>query len=114
MENFASLAPAHNPPYLEAIYMFKEMLPNTPLVGVFKPGFHINIPDYGRVYGVPYEWIEKYGVVKYGYHGASHRFVTSETVRKLNLNNDFHKIISIHLGGLSSLCAFKNGISIDT
>jgi acetate kinase len=114
MENFASLAPAHNPPYLEAIYMFKEMLPNTPLVGVFEPGFHINIPDYARVYGVPYEWIEKYGVVKYGYHGASHRFVTSETVRILNLNNDFHKIISIHLGGSSSLCAFKNGISIDT
>ncbi len=114
MENFASLAPAHNPPYLEAIYMFKEILPNTPLVGVFEPGFHINIPDYARVYGVPYEWIEKYGVVKYGYHGASHRFVTSEAVRILNLNDNIHKIISVHLGGSSSLCAFKNGISIDT
>ena len=46
MENYASLAPAHNPPYLEAIYMFRELLPNTNLVGVFEPGFHINIPEY--------------------------------------------------------------------
>lgn len=114
MENYASLAPAHNPPYLEAIYMFKEQLPGTPLVGVFEPGFHINIPDYARVYGVPYEWIEKYGVVKYGYHGASHRFVTAETVRICELNEKNHKVITIHLGGSSSLCAFKDGKSIDT
>ena len=114
MEDFASLAPAHNPPYLEAIYMFKELLPDTNLVGVFEPGFHIHIPDYARVYGVPYEWIEKYGIVKYGYHGASHRFVTSETVRLLNLNPQDHKIITVHLGGSSSLCAYQNGISIDT
>lgn len=114
MKNYSSLAPAHNPPYLEAIYMFKELLPNTNLVGVFEPGFHVDIPDYAKVYGVPYEWIEKYGVVKYGYHGASHRFVTFETVKVLNLDPKNHKIISVHLGGSSSLCAFKNGISIDT
>lgn len=114
MKNYSSLAPAHNPPYLEAIYMFKELLPNTNLVGVFEPGFHVDIPDYAKVYGVPYEWIEKYGVVKYGYHGASHRFVTFETVKVLNLDPKNHKVISVHLGGSSSLCAFKNGISIDT
>ncbi|MFZ1289414.1 MAG: acetate/propionate family kinase [Melioribacteraceae bacterium] len=114
MENYSSLAPAHNPPYLEAIYMFRELLPNTNLVGVFEPGFHVDIPDYARVYGVPYEWIEKYGVVKYGYHGASHRFITSETIKVLNLDKENHKIISVHLGGSSSLCAFKNGKSIDT
>ncbi len=114
MEDFKELAPAHNPPYLTAIYMFKEMLPDTPLVGVFEPGFHIHIPDYARIYGTPYEWFEKYGVRKYGYHGASHNFVTSETVRLLGLPQDNHKVITCHLGGSSSLCAFKNGRSIDT
>jgi acetate kinase len=114
MEEYADLAPAHNPPYLKAIYMFREILPGTPLVGVFEPGFHVHIPDYARIYGTPYEWIEKFGVVKYGYHGSSHRFITGETVRLLNLPPDNHKVISCHLGGSSSLCAFKNGKSIDT
>lgn len=114
MEYYRELAPAHNPPYLNAIYMFRELLPDTPLVGVFEPGFHIHAPDYAKIYGTPYEWIEKYGVKKYGYHGASHRFVTGETLRILALPPDAHKIITCHLGGSSSLCAFKNGIAIDT
>jgi acetate kinase len=114
MEEFCDLAPAHNPPYLTAIYMFKELLPGAKLVGVFEPGFHINAPDYAKVYGAPFEWFEKYNVIKYGYHGASHRFVTGETVRILNLPIDNHKIITCHLGGSSSLCAFKNGIAVDT
>lgn len=114
MENYRDLAPAHNPPYLTAIYMFRDILPQTPLVGVFEPGFHVNAPDYAKVYGTPYEWIEKYGVIKYGYHGASHRFVTEETVKTLNFPENDHKIITCHLGGSSSLCAFKNGVSIDT
>ncbi len=114
MEDYRALAPAHNPPYLTAIYMFRELLPDIPLIGVFEPGFHTSIPDYAAVYGVPYEWFEKYGVKKYGYHGASHRYVTGETVRRLGLPDDNHKIISCHLGGSSSVCAFQNGISIDT
>ena len=114
MEEYRDLAPAHNPPYLEAIYMFREILPNAKLVGVFEPGFHINAPDYAKVYGTPYEWYEKYNVIKYGYHGASHRYVTGETVRLLNLPPDDHKIITCHLGGSSSVCAFKNGIAVDT
>ncbi|MBN1543225.1 acetate/propionate family kinase [candidate division KSB1 bacterium] len=114
MEDYRDLAPAHNPPYLTAIYMFREMLPKTPLVGVFEPGFHLDMPLYARVYGTPYDWIEKYGVKKYGYHGASHRFVTAETVRVLGLPADDHRVITCHLGGSSSLCAYKNGKSIDT
>ncbi|MGB5873858.1 MAG: acetate/propionate family kinase [Bacteroidota bacterium] len=114
MEYYSDLAPAHNPPYLTAISMFQEILPETPLVGVFEPGFHIGIPEEARVYGTPAEWIDRYGVVKYGYHGASHRFITSETVRLLDLPPRDHKIISCHLGGSSSLCAYKNGFSIDT
>ncbi|MFH1194833.1 MAG: acetate/propionate family kinase [bacterium] len=114
MEDYCDLAPAHNPPYLSAIYIFKELLPNTKLVGVFEPGFHINAPDYAKVYGTPYEWYEKYNVIKYGYHGSSHRFVTRETVKVLNLPEENHKVITCHLGGSSSLCAFKNGIAVDT
>ena len=114
MEDYRELAPAHNPPYLTAIYMFKDLLPNTPLVGVFEPGFHVDIPEYAKIYGTPYEWIEKYGVKKYGYHGASHRFITAETVKRAGLPADDHKVISCHLGGSSSLCAFKNNISVDT
>ena len=114
MEEFCDLAPAHNPPYLTAIYMFKELMPNAKLVGVFEPGFHINAPEYAKVYGAPYEWYEKYNVIKYGYHGASHRFVTGETVRILGLPPDNHKVITCHLGGSSSICAFKNGIAVDT
>ncbi|MDD5031703.1 MAG: acetate/propionate family kinase [Patescibacteria group bacterium] len=113
MKEYAPLAPAHNPPYLQAIKMFRELLPDKPLVGVFEPGFHINRPDYAQVYGVPYEWI-KLGVRKYGYHGASFRYVTGETIRILGLDPKNHKIIACHLGGSSSVCAFKNGVAIDT
>jgi acetate kinase len=114
MEFYKDLAPAHNPPYLNAIYMFREILPEVPLVGVFEPGFHASIPAHAKIYGVPYDWIEDYRVVKYGYHGASHRYVTGETVRLLNLPPHDHKIITCHLGGSSSLCAYKNGESVDT
>lgn len=114
MEAYRDLAPAHNPPYLTAIRMFRELLPRTPLVGVFEPGFHTTIPDYARAYGAPYEWYEQLGVRKYGYHGASHKFIATETVRRLRLPADHHRIISCHLGGSSSLCAIKNGASLDT
>lgn len=114
MEDYCDLAPAHNPPYLQAIRMFRELLPCKDLVGVFEPGFHTQKPEYACVYGTPLEWYEKYGVRKYGYHGASHRYVTGETVRRLNLDPKHHKVVSCHLGGSSSLCAYKDGISIDT
>lgn len=114
MEYYRDLATAHNPPYLAAIYMFRDLLPETPLVGVFEPGFHSGVPAHAKIYGTPWDWIDKYGVKKYGYHGASHRFVTHETVKVLGLPKDDHKVITCHLGGSSSLCAFKNGESIDT
>ncbi len=114
MERYRDLAPAHNPPYLSAIRMFRELLPETPLVGVFEPGFHSGVPDYAQIYGTPWDWIEEHRVRRYGYHGASHRFVTGETVRFLGLPPREHRIISCHLGGSSSICAFKNGASIDT
>jgi acetate kinase len=114
MEDYRDLAPAHNPAYLEAIRVFRDRLPGVPLVGVFEPGFHGDAPDYARIYGTPHEWIERYGVRRYGYHGASHRFVTGEAVRLLRLPADRHRVISCHLGGSSSLCAYQNGIAVDT
>ncbi len=114
LEDYIDMAPAHNPPYLEAIRMFGELLPGKKMVGVFEPGFHVNKPEYAAVYGAPYEWYEKYGVKKYGFHGASLRYMTGETVRRLNLDPDNHKIVACHLGGSSSVCAFKNGVAIDT
>ncbi len=113
MEAYASLAPAHNPPYLKCIYYFQEIMPDTPLVGVFEPGFHTEIPEYARVFGVPYEWYEKYQVKKYGYHGASFRYVTQEISKLLNIDLNNIKMIICHLGGSSSICAFKDGKSID-
>lgn len=114
MEAYNDLAPAHNPAYIEAMRMFGELMPSIVLVGIFEPGFHVNKPLYAQVYGAPYEWYEKYGVRKYGYHGASLRYVTGETVKRLNLDPENHKVIACHLGGSSSVCAYKNGISIDT
>jgi acetate kinase len=114
MEAYRDLAPAHNPPYLTAMRMFMEILPVTPLVGVFEPGFHVTIPEYARVYGVPIDWYTDLGVRRYGYHGASHRYIATETVRHLRLAPERHRIISCHLGGSSSICAIQNGVSVDT
>ena len=114
MERYCDLAPAHNPPYLEAMRMFASLMPDKPLVGVFEPGFHAGRPEYAAVYGVPWEWYEKYGVRKYGYHGASLRYVTGETVRRLGLEPRNHRVVACHLGGSSSVCAFRDGVAIDT
>ncbi|KAA3616159.1 MAG: acetate/propionate family kinase [Calditrichaeota bacterium] len=113
MENFTGLAPAHNPPYLQAIDVFRNLLPQIPLVGVFEPGFHINAPTYAKVYGTPIDWLENHGVKKYGYHGASHQYIWDKTRELLNQPKK-HKIISCHLGGSTSLCAIHDGIAIDT
>lgn len=114
MEQYSDLAPAHNPPYIRAIRMFSQLMPETPLVGVFEPGFHADAPTYAKIYGTPIDWIEDYGIRRYGYHGASHRFVTGEVVKRLGLPSDRHKIITCHLGGSSSVCAFQDGKAIDT
>lgn len=113
MESYSALAPAHNPPYLKCIYYFKEIMPATPLVGVFEPGFHTEVPEYARIFGVPYEWYEKYQVKKYGYHGASFRYVTGEVAKLTGNDIKNIKMIICHLGGSSSICAFKDGKSID-
>jgi acetate kinase len=110
MERYAPLAPAHNPPYLACIRFCKELLPGTLLVGVFEPGFHMEIPEYARIFGAPYDWYADHGVAKYGYHGATFRYVTA---RLAALGFARKRIIACHLGGSSSICAIKDGCSID-
>ena len=75
MEYFVPVAPAHNPPYIAAMRMFRKVLGTTPLVAAFEPGFHRTVPDRRQLYAVPPEWATKYGIRRYGFHGASHRYI---------------------------------------
>lgn len=113
MEEYNFLAPAHNPPYIQAIKAFTAMIPGIPCVGLFEPAFHRTIPDYAYTTGIPYELAEKHGIRKYGFHGASHRYIAERTPQFLGMASDHFRLISCHLGGSSSICAIKNGQSID-
>ncbi len=114
MEEYIPLAPAHNPPYIEAFRIFQELLPDKPLIGVFEPAFHRTIPEYARTYGIPFEWSEKHAIRRYGFHGASHRYISWRTPQMLGRPAGNLRVISCHLGGSSSICAIKNGVSVDT
>lgn len=111
MEDYLVVAPAHNIPYLEAIRQFQKLTPDAMLVGAFETAFHTTIPLERKLYGIPYEWYEKYGIERLGYHGASHSYV-AETLTQLYGTTG--KTISCHLGGSGSLCAIDNGKSVDT
>ena len=111
MEDFLVVAPAHNAHYLKVIGIFLERYPELPLVGLFEPHFHDSLPLEARVYGVPYDWYETHGVEKYGFHGASHHYIS---LRIGELHPGARRVISCHLGGSSSLCAIRDGKSIDT
>lgn len=111
MRDMYAAAPAHNGPYLAAIEALRGVLPEAMFVGAFETDFHRTIPLERCVYGVPYEWMEKYGVRRMGYHGASHSYVAS-------LLNDWegkkYRAVSCHLGGSGSICAIENGESRDS
>ncbi len=110
MEEYRMLAPVHTDVYVKAIGVFKELLPSTPLVGLFETHFHVGIPPEAYLYGIPYEYYEKYGVRKYGFHGASHRYIGMRAKELFGAT----KVISCHLGGSSSVCAIRDGCSVDT
>lgn len=114
MEDYVFLAPAHNPPYINAIRLFEELLPNAQRIGLFEPAFHLTMPDYARTYPIPTEWREKYGIQRYGFHGASHRYVTERSAELMKKDKSEINLISCHLGGSSSLCAVAKGKSVDT
>ncbi len=108
------LAPLHNPPNIMGIEACKELMPNTPMVGVFDTAFHQTMTKSSYIYPLPYELYEKYGVRKYGFHGTSHKYVATKAAELLEKNIDELKIITCHLGNGASLAAVKNGQSIDT
>jgi acetate kinase len=110
MEAYNDVAPAHNPPYVKAMQLLAEQLPQIPLVAAFETGFHETVAPAHRLYAVPLEWAEQYGVQRWGFHGASHRYIAERTAQLLN--NPAAKIISCHLGGSSSLCAIAEGMSV--
>ena len=112
MAAFNSVAPAHNPPYIAAIRQFRTLLPNTPLIGSFETGFHQTIPPEASLYSIPIEISRKYDIHRYGFHGASHEFMSTWVADAME--RDDLKIVSCHLGGSGSICAVQNGISIDT
>lgn len=114
MEDYIFLAPAHNPPYIEAFRIFRQLLPDKTLVGVFEAAFHKTIPDYARTYGIPYEWAEKHAIQRYGFHGASHRYISWRAPELAERSGEDLKIISCHMGGSASICAIRNGRSVET
>jgi len=114
MREFAVVAPLHNPIYLTAIGFFREVLPKTPLYGLFETTFHQTMPPEAYSYAVPKVWREQWGVRRYGFHGASHWYISERVPQLLGRPAEGLKIISSHLGGSSSLCAIRDGRSVDT
>jgi acetate kinase len=110
MEAYADVAPAHNPPYVRAMRLLAAEFPQLPLVAAFETGFHETIPAAQRLYAVPLEWAERHGVKRWGFHGASHRYIAERAAQLLR--NSQARVISCHLGGSSSLCAIRAGKSV--
>lgn len=111
MRDFLALAPVHNSAYLNAIETVQAALPQARHVGVFETAFHQTIPLERKMYGIPYEWYETYGIQRLGYHGASHGYIADVLNREVGPN---YKAISCHLGGSGSICAILDGKSVDT
>ena len=110
LEEFLPAAPAHNAIYLTGIRAFRESLPGVPLVAAFETEFHRTMPEFARVYGVPGSW-RAAGVERYGFHGASHQYVSERAAAMLGRPL---RLVSCHLGGSSSMCAIDRGRSVDT
>lgn len=108
------LAPLHNPANLAGIRALQTLLPELPQVAVFDTAFHQTLPKEAFTYALPYRLYEEHAVRRYGFHGTSHRYVSAEAVRLLQLDPDQHRIITAHLGNGCSACAVKNGQSLDT
>lgn len=112
VEECNELAPLHNPANLIGIRACQALMPNVPMVGVFDTAFHQTMPEKAYIYGLPYEYYDKYKVRRYGFHGTSHSFVSSRAAEILGKKDA--KIIVCHLGNGSSICAVEGGKSVDT
>ena len=114
VEDCSDLAPLHNPANLIGVRACQELMPDTPMVGVFDTAFHQTMPEEAYLYGVPYEYYENYAVRKYGFHGTSHSYVSKRAAAILDKPYESLKTIVCHLGNGASICAVKNGKSVDT
>lgn len=114
IEKCSDLAPLHNPAAILGINACKKIAPNIPMVAVFDTAFHQSIPKERYIYPIPYEYYKKYGVRKYGFHGTSHMFVSQRLAEIENKPLEGTKIVTCHLGQGSSICAIKDGKSVDT
>ena len=112
MADFNSVAPAHNPPYISAIRQFRAIMPDTPLIGSFETAFHAQMPAEAYLYPIPLELSQRHAIRRYGFHGASLEYLSTWTAHEMGRAD--LKLVCCHLGGSGSLCAVKNGISIDT
>jgi acetate kinase len=112
MEEFSFHCPAHNPPYIAAMRAFRGELPGVPLVAVLETGPYRWMDESATTYAVPYEWRTQFGIRRYGFHGASHRAANERACALLGRGDVRH--ISCHLGGSSSVAAFRNGVAVDT
>ena len=114
VEECTELAPLHNPANLTGIRVCQELMPGVPMVAVFDTAFHQTMPPKAYVYGLPYEYYEKFRVRRYGFHGTSHSFVSKELANFLGLDINHSKLIVCHLGNGSSVSAVLNGKCVDT
>ena len=114
IEECNDLAPLHNPANLIGINACRELMPGVPMVAVFDTAFHQTMPSKAYMYGLPYEYYEKYKVRRYGFHGTSHSFVSKRVAELVGKAYDETKTIVCHLGNGASICAVENGKSVDT
>ncbi len=114
LEDCIDLAPLHNPPNLLGIAACKELMPDTPMVAVFDTAFHQTMPPESYIYALPYEYYQKYGIRRYGFHGTSHSYVSKRAAQILGKDIKDLKIIVCHLGNGASISAVKDGKCIDT
>ena len=112
MAEMNEVAPAHNPPYIAAMRQLSEQLPQIPLVAAFETDFHQTIPDHNRTYAVPEEWDDELPIRRFGFHGASHRYIAGRIAEIIG--RDDLRVVSCHLGGSSSLTAIRSGRSVAT
>lgn len=114
IEECSDLAPLHNPANLIGVRACQELMPDVPMVAVFDTAFHQTMPKHAYLYGIPHEYYEKYGIRRYGFHGTSHSYVSKRAAEMLGKKPEEVNIIVCHLGNGSSICAVKQGKSIDT
>lgn len=114
IEDCVKLAPLHNPAHIIGINACKDLMPSTPMVAVFDTAFHQTMPEEAFIYALPYELYEKHAIRKYGFHGTSHKYVSQQVAEVMGKDIKDLKIVTCHLGNGASLCAVKNGVSIET